>query len=101
MIGRRGFLGALAGLVTVGAVAPQPNVTVGPPRIPIIDETHRQLKARIIAPAEVRQREGLVINITCDTTEFQREVARAQRTINAVERRLERALYRGIKVERG
>lgn len=97
MVNRRGFLGALAGMPIAAVVLPKvsvPEVTAAPDVRTIgyhwVDEAARPGRHRV------------TVTVTCDTREFEREVARAQRVVDAVGRRLERAAQRiPIRVERG
>lgn len=115
---RRGFIGALSGL-SLGVTQPRvgqpdivtPGVTLDGEGWPIVNivihgpgrsltARDRDELARIRADAASRSGQTLTVSISCDTREFQREAARAQRVIDAAARRCERALYRGIRVER-
>ena len=100
MIGRRGFISALAALpIAAAVVKAQPGApTVTPTCTAMTSSTAEGATHRFIGYSSVdhaASRSGMgvcTVTVSCDTREFDREVARAQRVITATERRLARAL---------
>jgi hypothetical protein len=101
VIGRRGFLGALAGLPIAAVVVPKVSIPdLNTPEIQPLIRSNREFSERyareychkgFMTPNEVRQREGLHVTISCDTQQLQRDLDRAARRF---EREVTRAMSR-------